>query len=304
MNNEVDITKQQASRHLGNSVVYTDQYDAGLLVPIERVHNRVKYGIDNADLPFVGYDTWNAYEVSFLLENGFPVSCVAKIVYPADSEFIVESKSIKLYLNSFNMSRYPGTREEASRVVEKIIAKDLSEALKTTVKVFFHFTETNAPIWSKHSYDSFMELEEIVDAESLEFTQFNESPDTLVPETNPEYGNTLRVHTHSLRSNCRITNQPDWGDAFIHIEGESVPTAESLLQYIVSIRKESHFHEEIAECIYKRLWDKFKPTQLMVTCIYTRRGGIDICPARASHPELLSQNLGDSRVHVAKTLRQ
>lgn len=304
MNNEVDITKQQASRHLGNSVVYTDQYDAGLLVPIERVHNRVKYGIDNADLPFVGYDTWNAYEVSFLLENGFPVSCVAKIVYPADSEFIVESKSIKLYLNSFNMTKFTGTVDEASQTVKELIAFDLSALLKTDVKVYLHFEERNSPVWDKYSDDRFLELEEIVDIESLQITQFTETPDTLVEETNPEYTNVLRVHTSSLRSNCRITNQPDWGDAYIHIEGEHVPTAESLMQYIVSFRKESHFHEEICEMIYKRLWDKFQPEKLMVTCIYLRRGGIDICPARASHSDLLSSSLGDHTRHVVKTLRQ
>ena len=304
MNKEIDITQQQASRHLGNNVIYSDQYNADLLVAIERIHNRKKYNIDSTNLPFIGYDTWHAYEVSFLLENGFPISCTAKIVYPANSRFIIESKSFKLYLNSFNMTRYSGYLEEVLLNVKNTIIKDLSSALETKVDLSFHFIAANNPLWSNDPYEDFISLENIVDIESIQFTQFHESPDILITDINHKSNNYLRVQTCSLRSNCRITNQPDWGDAFIHIEGENIPTRESLLQYIVSMRKEAHFHEEITECIYQRLWDKFKPKKLMVTCIYTRRGGIDICPARASHPELLSENLHNCSIHVAKILRQ
>lgn len=299
-----DITKEQAGRHLGKTVTYADQYDSNLLVAVERIHNRTKYNIDEQMLPFIGYDTWNAYEVSFLLANGFPVSCVAKISYPCDSHSIVESKSLKLYLNSFNMTRFESSKMNAVKTVEGIIAKDLSALLETEVKVALHFTEANHSLWPKYTYDPFHSLEEVVNVERTEFSHFNESPEILQVETNEEYGNVLRIHTNLLRSNCRITSQPDWGDAFIHIEGMQIPTAESLLQYIVSFRKEDHFHEEVCEMIYKRLWDTFQPEKLMVTCVYTRRGGIDICPARASHEDLLSNNLQDVRVHVGKTLRQ
>lgn len=299
-----DITKEQAGRHLGKTVTYADQYDSNLLVAVERIHNRTKYNIDEQMLPFIGYDTWNAYEVSFLLSNGFPVSCVAKISYPCDSHSIVESKSLKLYLNSFNMTRFEGTKAEAVSDVEEIIARDLSDLLETDVTVALHFMNLERSLWPRIDYDPFMQLDEIVDVETTEFSHFNESPDILQVETNEDYGTVLRVQTNLLRSNCRITSQPDWGDAFIHIEGMQIPTAESLLQYIVSFRKEDHFHEEVCEMIYKRLWDKFQPEKLMVTCVYTRRGGIDICPARASHEELLSKNLQDVRAHVAKTLRQ
>lgn len=299
-----DITKEQAGRHLGKAVTYADQYDSNLLVAVERIHNRVGYGIDESALPFIGYDTWNAYEVSFLLENGFPVSCVAKISYPCDSHSIVESKSIKLYLNSFNMTKFPGTKDGAVKAVEKIIASDLTNLLGATVSVAMHFESRDVALWNKYEHDPFLELEDVITAEDIEFTHFNEDPEILQLETNPEYSGALRVHSNLLRSNCRITNQPDWGDVYIHIEGMQIPTAESLTQYIVSMRKESHFHEEICECIYKRLWDKFQPEKLMVTCIYTRRGGIDICPARASHSELLSNSLKDVHAHVAKTLRQ
>lgn len=299
-----DITKEQAGRHLGKAVTYADQYDSNLLVPVERIHNRIGYGIDENALPFIGYDTWNAYEVSFLLSNGFPVSCVAKINYPCTSHSIIESKSIKLYLNSFNMTKFEGSKWDAVKTVEGIIASDLTSVLGAKVDVALHFDATNAQLWSKYEHEPFHNLEGLIDAEDIEFTHFNEDPEILQLETNKDYSNVLRVHSNLLRSNCRITNQPDWGDVYIHIEGEKIPTVESLTQYIVSMRKESHFHEEICECVYKRLWDKFQPEKLMVTCIYTRRGGLDICPARASHEELLSDSLRDVTRHVEKTLRQ
>lgn len=297
-----DITKQQAARHLGQTVTYSDQYDAGLLVAVERIHNRTKYDIDETALPFIGYDTWHAYEVSFLLNNGFPLSCVAKISYPADSHSIVESKSLKLYLNSFNMTKFDGKQEQAIITVEKTIVDDLSKLLETDVSVRLHFREQNAPLFSELQQGEFIQLDTLVDISEQQFTTFNESPDIL--EVNSASAGTLRVQTNLLRSNCRITSQPDWGDAFIHIRGMQIPTAESLLQYIVSFRKEDHFHEEVCEMIYKRLYDKFQPEELMVTCVYTRRGGIDICPARATHEHLLSESLKDVSSHVAKTLRQ
>lgn len=300
----MDITKQQAARHLGQVVGYKTEYDASLLVAVERVHNRTKYNIDEQALPFIGFDAWNAYEVSFLLDNGFPVSCVAKIVYPSNSKCIVESKSLKLYMNSFNMSKFGASQEQAVANVTTAMEEDLSELLNTEVNVHLHFRATNTQVFPTkfEEYKPFLALDEIVDIQAQEFTLFNESPDILVATT--EGHTELRVHTNLLRSNCRITSQPDWGDAYIHIAGENIPTAESLLQYIVSFRKEDHFHEEVCEMIYKRLLDKFQPDELMVTCLYTRRGGIDICPARANKPELLSRNLGCHATHVEKTLRQ
>ena len=172
------------------------------------------------------------------------------------------------------MTKFPGTKDGAVKAVEKIIASDLTNLLGATVSVAMHFESRDVALWNKYEHDPFLELEDVITAEDIEFTHFNEDPEILQLETNPEYSGALRVHSNLLRSNCRITNQPDWGDVYIHIEGMQIPTAESLTQYIVSMRKESHFHEEICECIYKRLWDKFQPEKLMVTCIYTRRGGL------------------------------
>ena len=109
----------------------------------------------------------------------------------------------------------------------------------------------------------------------------------------------------SLRSNCRVTNQPDWGDIYVHIKGRKTITPESLMQYIVSMRKENHFHEEICECVYKRLWELLSPSELVVSCLYTRRGGIDINPIRASNSDLLyTHAITDAYRLTSKTMRQ
>ena len=115
------------------------------------------------------------------------------------------------------------------------------------------------------------------------------------------------LHSYSLRSNCRVTNQPDWGDVFMYYKGTRSLTEESFLKYIVSMRKENHFHEEICELIYKRLYDILNPEELFVACLYTRRGGIDINPVRASNSKLLltiAYHLNNPYVLNTKTMRQ
>lgn len=138
------------------------------------------------------------------------------------------------------------------------------------------------------------------------FDEYSESPSIL--QTTEENYKELSIWTSALRSNCRVTNQPDWGDVFIYISGmEGLPTRESLLKYIVSMRTENHFHEEICECIYKRLLDRFNPTNLLVCCLYTRRGGIDINPVRYSNEKVFKsviEGLHDVNTPSIKTLRQ
>jgi 7-cyano-7-deazaguanine reductase len=140
----------------------------------------------------------------------------------------------------------------------------------------------------------------------LKFNSYNEDPALLkVVDANP--ASDTRYHTSSLRSNCRVTNQPDWGDVYVYIKGEKAITPDSFLQYIVSMRKENHFHEEICECIYKRLYDLLSPDELFVTCLYTRRGGIDINPIRASSEQVLKEEahiLYNHEVVCNKTMRQ
>ena len=300
-----------ASKHLGKAgdgtvvkpYVTPDEIDPSLLVGVPRYLNREQYNIeDDGSALFYGIDTWNSYEFSCLLDNGFPVSGQLKWSYPSYSDNIVESKSAKLYLNSFNMAKMGETIEEAVCNVEEKIETDLHSVLGTdALDVSLHINEDH---YYKPLQDTYIPLEEYVQVDKIEFNHYNESPDILQIVTN-EDGKPYRFTSKSLRSNCRVTNQPDWGDVYIHIKGDRVPTPESLLQYIVSMRKENHFHEEICECIYKRLHDLLGPDELMVTCLYTRRGGIDINPIRCSDHLLMNrQPISDAFLLTTKTMRQ
>ena len=273
-----------ASKHLGSTsdggtmtrYETPDSVDSSLLVGIPRHLNRVGYDITNKD--FIGNDIWHAYEVSFLLASGYPVSGVVKYVYDCDTPNIVESKSIKLYLNSYNMAVMGNTTEEAIRKAIQKMEKDLTECIGGDVKAHFHTKAFGDPI-----EESYVKLEDRVDVSEVSFDRYNEDPDILDIESLEERGVT-KYTTNALRSNCRVTNQPDWGDIYIYIEGDSTVTPESLLQYIVSMRRENHFHEEICECVIKRLMVLMPKCDIAVACLYTRRGGIDINPIRATGP--------------------
>lgn len=302
-----------ASQHLGkagdgsvvNPYITPDSVDSSLLVPIPRYLNRTQYDLTGDE--FYGFDTWHCYEVSFLTENGYPVNCVAKIQYDCASEFIVESKSLKLYMNSYNMASMGKTKEEAMRLARQQIELDLSVALQTEVELFLHdVSDGRTGSENVLDYYEFDLLDDTVEnLEDVSFDAYNETPDILQVDDDP-WGSTYAVWTPSLRSNCRVTNQPDWGDVYIYMQGDKLPTNVSMLQYIVSMRKENHFHEEICEALYKRLMDVFAPNELFVTCLYTRRGGIDINPCRYSHPHLgnKANGLRNTMAMSEKTMRQ
>ena len=304
-----ELINQIASAHLGKAgdgtvvkpYVTPDNVDPSLLVAVPRILNRTAYGIDEEKLPFKGFDAWNAYEFSTLLTNGFPVSGWLKIVYPSDSPNIVESKSVKLYLNSFNMAKLIDNQTEVYHITD-MITNQMSQVVGAYVDVDLHLDDVDTFI---PFVGDFVSLENYCNVSKMEFNQYNESPDTL--EVVPSIGRYERWRSNSLRSNCRVTNQPDWGDVYVHIKGAKSVTPESLLQYIVSMRKENHFHEEVCECIYKRLWDLLAPEELLVGCLYTRRGGIDINPVRASDFHIINKyasNLREAYRACRKTSRQ
>ncbi len=286
------------SKVLGKKVSALNVYHPSVLVAVPRIENRVQYNIDENCLPFVGRDVWNAYEVSFLTNKGLPITLVAKIVYNCCNKYIVESKSLKLYLNSFNMMKYGNTIEEAKEIVKRIIEIDLTKLLDTNVVVSFHEKSGGTKI-----YKDFIDIKDLIDLNDIEFNNFNESPN-LLKFNEIEESRFINIRTNILRSNCKVTHQPDWGTAFIYIKSKNMIDLKSLIQYIVSFRNENHFHEEVCEMIYKRLYDILKPEELMVTCIYTRRGGIDICPSRATHLHLIDSNLIDPNISVEKLLNQ
>ena len=280
--------------------VTPDEVDPSLLVSVPRHLNRTAYEIEEQNLPFVGMDAWNSYEFSTLLTNGFPVSGWLKFTYPSNTPNIVESKSVKLYLNSYNMAKLVHNTDDMWLVEDKI-AKDLSNAVGGEVEVFLRWGDIDTV---KPIVGDFTSLEHYCNIQNMTFRDYNEYAGIL--EVVPSIGRYERWRSYSLRSNCRVTNQPDWGDVYVHIKGDKAVTPESLLRYIVSMRKENHFHEEICECIYKRLWDLLRPEELFVACLYTRRGGIDINPVRASDTRTLWKYgaIADVTNFCTKTPRQ
>lgn len=266
-------TDKIASKYLGKKVDGSNYYNPSLLVAIPRYENRKQYNIDNKNLPFDGWDVWHAYEFSAMSKNGIPVTRLLKLKYNCNSEFLVESKSLKLYLNSFNMTRIGNNTDECLSLCQKTIEKDLSKALQTDVKV--NFLENNTE--RTEIFRNFKNIMQTIDENTLKVENFKESPELLEIETAEmqEYYLTF----DSLRSNCRVTHQPDFGDVFIYYKSSKHIKEDSLVKYLCSFRSEYHFHEECCEMIYKRLSD-LVDGELFVCCLYTRRGGIDICPAR------------------------
>ena len=308
MTSKLDNTN--ISRHLGQTSTYKSIYDPTLIVREPRKSNRKHLNIKDKSLPFVGNDTWNAYEVSGLTNSGLPVSGVAKIVYSCTNKYIVESKSLKLYFNSFNMTNLGDTSEEVRQAIQAMASRDLTNLLETEVKVRVF---SNREALNEHTLackewlivsdaEEYITLEDDYPFDELEITKYSEAPE-LLQVIDSEKEQTF-YHSSLLKSNCRVTSQPDFGDVFIYIKGSKTIEPASLMQYIVSFRDECHFHEEICETIYIRLWNLLNPDELAVKCLYTRRGGIDICPERVSNIKLLHHTLSDSTVVHVKTPRQ
>lgn len=293
----VSKTEEIASTLLGKKVSGSEYYDPSLLVAVPRFENREQYNIDENNLPFEGYDIWHAYEISFLTKKGVPVNGVAKIKYNCNSKYIVESKSLKLYLNSFNMTPMKDTVEESLKFFLETVRKDLSEKLETNVEVEFHDKLTS----SEQLYTEYTPLQELCNIDEIECTEFNENPDLL--HVIKDKSSEISIIFNGLKSNCRITRQPDFADIAIKWKSKHTISYEDLLKYIVSFRHENHFHCEIIECMYKRLWDKLEPEELSVTGLYTRRGGISIYPMRTNKIELLNQTMLDPTKYVKGTIR-
>ena len=300
------LDNKNISKHLGQSSQYKSEYDASLLVREPRSSNRKHLGIKEKSLPFIGCDVWNGYEVSALTNNGVPVCGVAKVVYPSDSKYIVESKSMKLYWNTFNMTKMGDTFDKVIKNLEDTASKDLSKYLRTDVRVtVFPTSDTfsNDNPFTDKNYKRLENTNEI-DAESYYVDVYSETPSLLETKHLNSTNKPYKAMSSLLKSNCRVTSQPDWGDVFISLEGTNHPSDKELLKYIISFRDECHFHEEICETIFTRLNNTFEPRSLMVACLYVRRGGWDINPIRTTHEYLIDEFFWDHKVPWIKTLRQ
>lgn len=309
MNTQLDNTA--ISKVLGQRVSAPSTYDKNILVRELRQSNRTYLDIHDNDLPFTGYDIWNNWEISALTNNGLPVTGIAKIIYPCESKYIVESKSAKLYFNSFNMTEFGDSPELVYKNIEETSSKDLSDFLETTVKVkvfpalytsyeqHMHYSAKAHNYFSSFSlldtsYPDIVTRQYTEDSSLLKYTEHQ----TTLFDVPQKFRSSL------LRSNCRVTSQPDAGDVYIHILSEKNIDPESLLKYIISFRNECHFHEEICECIYTRLNNLLTPKELMVACFYVRRGSLDINPVRTSNLTLLPPGLIDPEQPYTKSLRQ
>ncbi len=272
---------------LGKSSAYVDQYDAGLLFPIPRAVKRAEIGVTGQPV-FFGADLWTAFELSWLNTKGKPQVALAHITVPAQSSHIIESKSFKLYLNSFNNTRLASADELRER-----LRQDLGAAV-------WHGGPVQAGVGVRlvmpEQFDAqpLQELDGLnLDRLDVECSHYQPAPQLLRANTD-EGPVTETLVSHLLKSNCLVTGQPDWGSVQIRYSGPAIDQA-GLLQYLVSFRNHNEFHEQCVERIYMDLWTRCKPTQLTVYARYTRRGGLDINPWRTSHPQSPPANVRTAR---------
>ena len=199
------------------------------------------------------------------------------------------------------MTRLGDTAVECILEIEKRVKADLDKLLETDTIVSFYTDEEDGKALS---FEGYTDLGELTNLDEIDFTAFKSDASQLEEATTYGGSKELKLRSNLLRSNCRVTNQPDWGDVFIRIIGPNLPSAESLAKYIVSHRTVSHFHEEICEMVFKHLMDAYQPEDLMVSCLYTRRGGLDINPIRATHSRFIPDFFTDTDYRIQKTLRQ
>lgn len=243
---------------LGQKSEYIETYTPELLFPIAR----------KSTLDLFGFDLWHGYELSWLNPQGKPEICVAEFIFPCQSPNLIESKSFKLYLNSFNQ-----TKIESMDALCDLLKKDLSAACGASVQVELKkLSEVNNA--------SFKTLSGIcLDDQDITCDTYHVNPDYLKCENNAI---SQTVYSHLLKSNCPVTNQPDWATIVIDYSGKEINHA-GLLRYIVSFRDHQDFHEQCVERIFADIWQLCAPEKLTVAAYYTRRGGLDINPVRSSH---------------------
>lgn len=253
---------------LGQGTEYVNSYDPSLLYPIARDINWAQQGVERSTLPFKGVDIWNAYELSWLNNRGKPEVRLAEFRLYADSRNIIESKSFKLYLNSFNLSKF-----ETQGEVEKRLVEDLSKAAEGRVEVRIYHPD-QAPEFGQ--FTGFC-----IDNQDVEITEYSPHPEYLTTGTDQVEE---VLYSHLLKSNCPVTGQPDWATIGICYSGREIDR-EGLLKYIISYREHGDFHEQCVENIFMHIWERCAPDSLNVYARYVRRGGLDINPYRSSDAE-------------------
>lgn len=272
---------------LGKTSAYVDQYDASLLFPIPRLAKRLEIGVGAAP-PFFGADLWTAFELSWLNQRGKPQLALAHFTVPCETPNIIESKSFKLYLNSFNNTRFPGAAEVQARLradLSEAAWRGAAQASAVGVKLLLPEVFDQEPL---HELDGLS-----LDRLDVECTRYLPAPELLSAVFDEQPVSEV-LTSNLLKSNCLVTGQPDWGSVRISYSGPQI-NQEGLLQYLVSFRNHNEFHEQCVERIFMDLWTRCKPVKLTVYARYTRRGGLDINPFRTSHPGALPANIRTAR---------
>jgi len=259
----------EASLPLGKTTDYKTEYDPGLLCPVPRRLKRDELGLEGT-LPFSGVDIWNAFELSWLDPKGKPVVAMGEFRFPCESPNLVESKSFKLYLNSFNQTRCGGFAE-----VEAVLAADLGRAAGAPVTV--HLADS-----SRFAAERIGTLPGCcLDDLDIEVDRYQLDPGLLADAADPQVLVEEELHSHLLKSNCLVTRQPDWASVLIRYRGAKIDP-EALLRYLISFRQHNEFHEQCVERIFCDLMRFCRPEKLTVYARYTRRGGLDINPFRSN----------------------
>lgn len=269
-------TISSGSNPLGQATHYPTAYNPGLLFPLARRLNRDQL----PEQPWrAGADIWNAYEMSWLNLKGKPLVGIARFTVPHDSPYLIESKSLKLYLNSLNEEHYSSIGE-----VSALLTRDLSAAAGAAVAVELTSTRQHPNVVCQALAGT------VIDDLDITVTHKQPAPEVLrclpgvvaVSET---------LTSDLLKSNCPVTGQPDWASVQVRYTGPQIDPA-SLLQYIISLRRHTEFHEHCVEKMYCDIWQACQPQSLLVYARYTRRGGLDINPWRSSEPVHINQDRG------------
>lgn len=270
MSEKIDKQAMLAGLSLGKATEYRETYAPDLLQAVPRSMNRVELNLTN-DLPFTGADRWNGYELSWLNTKGKPQVAIMRCEVPASSPNLVESKSFKLYLNSFNQSQF-----DSIDSVTRALTKDLSQCAGEKVKVRLF-----KPIEFSQMHIASFDAVSIDDLD-IEVTNYQLDPSYLTV-SDEKVEETLT--SDLLKSNCLITNQPDWGSVLIRYHGQKI-NREGLLRYLISFRQHNEFHEQCVERIFCDIMANCKPNKLSVYARYTRRGGLDINPFRSNFEQI------------------
>ena len=254
---------------LGKETTYQSIYDASLLQAVPRSLNRQALQLSADDLPFYGVDLWNIYELSWLNDKGKPVVATGVVTVPFDSDNLIESKSFKLYLNSFSQTKFSSITE-----VQAVLSADLSHCANKAVSVKLNDNLDNF----SDKLDTF--TGECLDSLDINIDNYQLNAGYLQDISAPQQV-TETLYSHLLKSNCLITNQPDWASIKISYTGKKLDR-EKLLRYLISFRQHNEFHEQCVERIYCDLMQFAKIDTLSVYARYTRRGGLDINPLRST----------------------